>query len=299
MATKYENYITGDDHAYGVYDVYWRAQTFTPSIAHIITSVKLLLYRVGSPSTITASIRATDVDGKPTEADLCSGTTSADTLTTSTAGEWREITLGAGTSLAASTMYAIVVRCPGGDGSTKYLMWRDDNSAPSYTGGTYVDSSDSGANWGAPVDTVDFMFEDWGDATGLPTVTTQATTSMVTTTATGNGNVTDLGDSAVTQHGHCWNTAGLPDTDDSKTTNGAKATTGAFTSAITGLTSGTLYYVRAYATNTDGTGYGSEVNFKAGAVGGELRGNYAVVEERFHYVDAYGVERFIQGEIVV
>ncbi len=36
-----------------------------------------------------------------------------------------------------------------------------------------------------------------------------------------------------------------------------------------------------------------------GALSGELAGLYAVVEERFHYVDAYGVERFIQGEIVV
>ena len=73
---------------------------------------------------------------------------------------------------------------------------------------------------------------------------------------------------------------------------------GQFSSNITGLTPGTLYYVRAYATNTDGTAYGDEVNFTAGAVGGELRGLYAIVEERFHYVDAYGVERFIQGTVV-
>jgi len=31
---------------------------------------------------------------------------------------------------------------------------------------------------------------------------------------------------------------------------------------------------------------------------GELAGLYAVVEERFHYVDAYGVERYIEGTVV-
>lgn len=132
-----------------------------------------------------------------------------------------------------------------------------------------------------------------------PTVTTQATTDIVATTATGNGNVTDLGDEAVTQHGHCWNTTGTPDTDDSKTENGAKATTGAFTSSITGLILATTYYVRAYATNTFGTSYGTSVTFLAGASGlGELSGLIAVVETRLHYVDAYGVERYGEGILV-
>ena len=165
MATLYESYITNDDNAYGVYDVFWRAQTFTPSVDHIITSVKLLLYRVGSPSTITVSIRATSA-GKPTGADLASGTTSADTLTTNTAGEWREITFSSGALLLASTMYAICVRCPGGDGSTKYLMMRDDASSATYTDGKEVSSGDSGTTWTAPVDNQDYMFEDWGDPQG-------------------------------------------------------------------------------------------------------------------------------------
>lgn len=132
-----------------------------------------------------------------------------------------------------------------------------------------------------------------------PTVTTQAMTSIITTTATGNGNVTDLGDPAATQHGHCWNTTGTPTTSDDKTANGVPSATGAFTSSLTGLTSGTLYYVRAYVTNAIGTSYGGEVNFIAGASeAGELRGVIAVVEERLHYLDAYGVERYIEGALV-
>jgi uncharacterized repeat protein (TIGR02543 family) len=46
-----------------------------------------------------------------------------------------------------------------------------------------------------------------------------------------------------------------------KTAQGIPAGTGAFTSSITGLTAGTLYHVRAYATNSTGTAYGADVTF--------------------------------------
>ncbi len=95
-----------------------------------------------------------------------------------------------------------------------------------------------------------------------PTVTTQAVTGVGTTTATGNGNITDLGDPNPTQHGVCWNTTGTPTTEDSKTEEGAASGTGAFTSNMTGLSNGTTYYVRAYATNAVGTEYGKEVTFQ-------------------------------------
>jgi len=93
------------------------------------------------------------------------------------------------------------------------------------------------------------------------TVTTQAVTDIEMTTATGNGNVTDLGDPNPTQHGVCWNTGGTPTTADSKTTDGAVSATGVFTSSITGLNPNTIYYVKAYVTNTAGTTYGSQVFF--------------------------------------
>ncbi len=96
-----------------------------------------------------------------------------------------------------------------------------------------------------------------------PTVTTQAVTGVGTTTAIGNGNITNLGDPNPTQHGVCWNTTGTPTTADSKTEEGAASETGAFTSNMTGLSNGTTYYVRAYATNAVGTEYGEEVNFTA------------------------------------
>lgn len=98
----------------------------------------------------------------------------------------------------------------------------------------------------------------------VPTVTTQAASSVAGVIATGNGTITDIGIPDPTAHGFCWNTAGNPTTADAKVDNGAASTTGAFTGSITGLTAGTTYYVRAYATNNAGTGYGDQVNFTTG-----------------------------------
>ena len=147
MAIKYEYYDSGDDDARMVYDTLWRAQAFTPDTDHTITPVKLLCYKVGSPGTITVGIRAT-LGGLPTGGDLCSGTTNGDTLTTSTAGEWREISLGAGYGLSASTQYAIVLRASDGNYSNR-LMFRVDETSPTYTGGTDAWSFTSGASWTA------------------------------------------------------------------------------------------------------------------------------------------------------
>ncbi|NPD48002.1 MULTISPECIES: LamG-like jellyroll fold domain-containing protein [unclassified Lentimicrobium] len=91
------------------------------------------------------------------------------------------------------------------------------------------------------------------------TVTTSSISNITPTTATGGGNVTADGGSTITARGVCWNTTGSPTTSDPKTTNGSG--TGTFTSSITGLSPNTTYYVRAYATNSEGPAYGSEISF--------------------------------------
>lgn len=68
------------------------------------------------------------------------------------------------------------------------------------------------------------------------------------------------GGGTVSVRGVCWNTTGTPTTADSKTEDGTGD--GAFTSTMTGLTQGTTYYVRAYATNEAGTAYGSQMTFR-------------------------------------
>ena len=95
-----------------------------------------------------------------------------------------------------------------------------------------------------------------------PTVTTQPVTDIGTTTATGNGDITSLGEPAPTQYGVVWDTALDPTVAlATKTEQGVPAGTGAFTSPITGLEQETLYHVRAYATNAAGTVYGEDVTF--------------------------------------
>lgn len=157
----FEHYIINDDDEKAIFDRHWRGQTFTPSISHNITSVKLLLRRVLLPGQVTVSIRAATY-GKPIGPDLCSGTFDGNTLTTDGAGEWKEITFDIHPLLDASTTYAIVIRAIAGDGSNN-LRWRDDNSYPAYPGGLYVYSEWSGTDWTRVYGT-DMMFEEWGIA---------------------------------------------------------------------------------------------------------------------------------------
>ncbi|MBA7499061.1 hypothetical protein ES704_01800 [subsurface metagenome] len=161
MSTLFEYYITDDDDEYQVCGEDWEAQTFTPSVAHKITSVKLKLYREGSPGTLTVAIKAVDASHHPIGADLCSGTTDGNTLTTNTAGEWREITLGAGANLEADTEYAIILKALDGSISNKG-WWRVDKTDGAYPGGWNEYTGDSGSTWdSAPGD--DHLFEEWGE----------------------------------------------------------------------------------------------------------------------------------------
>ncbi len=98
-------------------------------------------------------------------------------------------------------------------------------------------------------------------ANPLPTLAgTTAASAILSTTATSGGNVTNEGTSAVTAKGVCWATTTAPTIALTTKTNDGTGT-GAFTSSLTGLTGNTLYYVRAYATNTSGTSYGAQDSF--------------------------------------
>jgi uncharacterized protein (TIGR02145 family) len=96
--------------------------------------------------------------------------------------------------------------------------------------------------------------------TAIPTVTTTAISSILNTTATSGGNVSSDGGASVNFRGVCWSTTANPTVSlTTKTVDGTG--TGAFTSSITGLTVNTRYYVRAYATNSVGTAYGTQQTF--------------------------------------
>ncbi|MDY0101854.1 MAG: FISUMP domain-containing protein [Lentimicrobium sp.] len=97
----------------------------------------------------------------------------------------------------------------------------------------------------------------------IPTVTTASITNITETTAQSGGNVTDDGGSAVTARGVCWNTSPNPTISNTHTTNGTG--TGNYISNLTGLNPNTEYYVRAYATNDEGTAYGNQQVFTTNA----------------------------------
>ena len=96
----------------------------------------------------------------------------------------------------------------------------------------------------------------------LPTITTNVVNTITENSVIGGGNVTDDGGCEVISKGSCWSINPNPTIANSKTTDGSG--TGSFTSNITGLSCGTNYFIRAYATNSSGTVYGNSINFSTG-----------------------------------
>ncbi len=94
----------------------------------------------------------------------------------------------------------------------------------------------------------------------IPTLSTKTASNINTTSTSTGGNITSNGGTAIIARGVCWNTTGTPTIADNKTTD--VGDNDSFTSNITGLTPNTTYYVRAYATNSQGTAYGDQINFK-------------------------------------
>ncbi|MCW3111472.1 MAG: hypothetical protein JWQ09_5978 [Segetibacter sp.] len=90
-----------------------------------------------------------------------------------------------------------------------------------------------------------------------PTLTTTVESAVISTSAQTGGAIVSDGGSTITARGVCWNSIAGPTITDSKTTDGSG--TGSFTSTVAGLTPYKAYYVRAYATNASGTGYGNEI----------------------------------------
>ncbi len=93
----------------------------------------------------------------------------------------------------------------------------------------------------------------------IPKVTTGDIAEITTTTATCTSKVTADGGAQVTARGVCWNTSEEPTLTDAKTEDGTGL--GEYASNITSLTPNTTYYVRAYATNSEGTAYGEQRSF--------------------------------------
>ena len=97
----------------------------------------------------------------------------------------------------------------------------------------------------------------------VPTVTTTAATGITGGVANSGGNVTNDGGAFVNEKGVCWSTSPTPTIADSKSVGGNN--TGTYTNIANGLVPSTTYYLRAYATNVVGTGYGNQISFTTSA----------------------------------
>lgn len=99
----------------------------------------------------------------------------------------------------------------------------------------------------------------------LPAVTTASVTDITDVSAVSGGNITDDGGDEITARGVVWGkTQELTVENDAKTSDGKGA--GRYNSSIAGLRYETVYYVRAYATNSAGTAYGEALKFTTGVL---------------------------------
>ena len=147
---------------------------------------------------------------------------------------------------------------------TTSLFWSSTESSNSNTYDRSLDYSNAVMTRSSHVKSCGLSvrcLRDGGNTTQYPMVSTKAVTSVTATTAVSGGTVTDDGGYEVTARGVCWSTSHNPTivNNDRVTSDGIGM--GEFTSNITGLTPGTTYYVKAYATNEHGTNYGLEESF--------------------------------------
>jgi len=102
----------------------------------------------------------------------------------------------------------------------------------------------------------------------LPVLTTFEVSSISNTSARSGGRITSDGGSTIIARGVCWSSSATPTIAENKTSDGRGI--GSFTSSITGLSPETTYFVRAYATNSEGTAYGSAYQFTTSKAPAEI-----------------------------
>lgn len=93
----------------------------------------------------------------------------------------------------------------------------------------------------------------------LPTVTTQSCSLITATSSICHGTITDIGSKIVTTRGICYSITSSPTISDDKVQENGTFEIGAFSKSISNLSPGTVYYVRAFATNAIGTSYGDSI----------------------------------------
>ena len=96
-------------------------------------------------------------------------------------------------------------------------------------------------------------------STNLAKITTKNITDITDSSAQSGGIITSDGGAVITAKGVCWSTSQNPDLSNSFTNNGTGIDS--FISKPFGLLPNSIYYLRAYATNSVGTAFGAEKSF--------------------------------------
>lgn len=121
---------------------------------------------------------------------------------------------------------------------------------------------------------------------GIPSLSTSPVTYITSKSAVSGGSIFSTGGHPIIKKGLVWSTTTGPTISLTTKTENEDATTN-FTSNLTDLTLGTKYYLRAFASNSIGTGYGDELEFTTLATSIEieqldkLSGVWTVSQVRF------------------
>jgi hypothetical protein len=131
----------------------------------------------------------------------------------------------------------------------------------------------------------------WNDCpANYPTLNTDSATSISGYSAILSGFVLNDGGAIVTQRGICYSTSTNPTINNNVIMSGNG--TGQFSITASGLLPYTKYYVRSFATNSSGTGYGNEITFTTPMViGMDFQGG------KLAYILQPGDLGFIAGEL--
>ena len=137
----------------------------------------------------------------------------------------------------------------------------------------------------------------------VPSVVTLNVISSVTNVAALSGGVvTNANNGTISTNGVCWSsTNSLPTVADSKTSDAININ--GFTSNVTGLTAGTKYYLRAYASDEAGVGYGGVLTFTTNATAATINTTVSTIagssSGAYGFVNGAGASALFSGPLAI